>query len=257
MAFPRPKIDLGPLHATVSETLMYYVIYVLFVVAVVAFWLIVRSPLRAGRSSRSSRTSCASGTSGSTPTASSSSGSSSRHVRGTRRCPLRAACLRFAFPLLMDWHESGKLHSHDAARRGRHDSVRWSGDPIFVIGKDIILDDHPAWEIVLGAFFIACVLGIRPRESSARSPTRSPSGANGEATGRSATLGVPARERRNPRGHRRLQELPAASRPSTTVGISVNADRSTRWIGRTARGRRSSSTTLSGFYLPRHRDGAF
>ncbi len=44
MAFPRPPFKLGPLHATVDETFMYYVVAGLFVVAVVGFWLIVRSP---------------------------------------------------------------------------------------------------------------------------------------------------------------------------------------------------------------------
>jgi branched-chain amino acid transport system permease protein len=34
------------------------------------------------------------------------------------------------------------------------------GAIIFVIGKDIISTITPAWEIILGGFFIACVLGF-------------------------------------------------------------------------------------------------
>ena len=44
MAFTRPPLQLGPLHGTVNETMMYYVTYGLFVLAIVSFWLIVRSP---------------------------------------------------------------------------------------------------------------------------------------------------------------------------------------------------------------------
>ncbi len=159
MAFPRPRIDLGPLHATVSEASMYYVIYVLFVVAVVAFWLIVRSPF------------------GQTLVAIKQNELRVRYLGlNTDRFifigivvaatyaglagALYGLLLRFAFPLLMDWHESGNFILMTLLGGAGTIFGPLVGAIIFVIGKDIISTITPAWEIVLGAFFIACVLGF-------------------------------------------------------------------------------------------------
>jgi branched-chain amino acid transport system permease protein len=159
MPFPRPRIDLGPLQATVSETLMYYVIYVLFVIAVITFWLIVRSPF------------------GQTLVAIKQNELRVRYLGlNTDRFifigivvaatyaglagALYGLLLRFAFPLLMDWHESGNFILMTLLGGAGTIFGPLVGAIIFVIGKDIISTITPAWEIVLGAFFIACVLGF-------------------------------------------------------------------------------------------------
>ena len=159
MAFPRPRIELGPLQSTVNETLMYYVTYVLFVVAVVAFWLIVRSPF------------------GQTLVAIKQNELRVRYLGlNTDRFifvgivvaaayaglagALYGLLLRFAFPLLMDWHQSGDFILMTLLGGAGTVFGPLIGSIIFVIGKDIISTITPAWEIVLGAFFIACVLGF-------------------------------------------------------------------------------------------------
>jgi branched-chain amino acid transport system permease protein len=159
MAFPRPKIGLGSLQSTVDETLMYYVTYVLFVVAVVAFWLIVRSPF------------------GQTLVAIKQNELRVRYLGlNTDRFifvgivvaaayaglagALYGLLLRFAFPLLMDWHESGNFILMTLLGGAGTIFGPLVGAIIFVIGKDIISTITPAWEIVLGAFFIACVIGF-------------------------------------------------------------------------------------------------
>lgn len=159
MAFPRPPLKLGPIHGTVSELQMYYVTYVLFVLAIVAFWLIVRSPF--GRTLVAIR-------------------QNELRVRylglNTDRFvfvgivvaalfsglggALYGLLLRFAFPLLMDWHQSGDFVLMTLLGGAGTVFGPLVGAIIFVIGKDIISTITPAWEIILGGFFIACVLGF-------------------------------------------------------------------------------------------------
>jgi len=159
MAFPRPPLKLGVLNSSVNETLMYYVIYVLFVAAVVGFWLIVRSPF------------------GQTLVAIKQNELRVRYLGlNTDRFifvgivvaaaysglagALYGLLLRFAFPLLLDWHESGNFILMTLLGGAGTIFGPLIGAIIFVIGKDIISTITPAWEIVLGAFFIACVLGF-------------------------------------------------------------------------------------------------
>jgi len=159
MAFPRPPLKVGPLHSPVDETLMYYVVYALFVAAVVGFWLIVRSPF------------------GQTLVAIKQNELRVRYLglnadrfifvgivvaaayAGVAGA-LYGLLLRFAFPLLMDWHESGNFILMTLLGGAGTIFGPLIGAIIFVIGKDIISTITPAWEIVLGAFFIACVLGF-------------------------------------------------------------------------------------------------
>lgn len=159
MTVLRPPLALGPLHGAVGETAMYYVTYVLFVVATVTFWLIVRSPF------------------GQTLVAIRQNEVRVRYLGlDTNRFifvgivvaavyaglagALYGLLLRFAFPLLMDWHQSGDFILMTLLGGAGTIFGPLVGSIIFVIGKDIISTITPAWEIFLGAFFIACVLGF-------------------------------------------------------------------------------------------------
>jgi branched-chain amino acid transport system permease protein len=159
MPFPRPPLRLGPIHGRVDETSMYYVTYGLFVVAILAFWLIVRSPF------------------GQTLVAIKQNELRVRYLGlnsdrfifvgiviaaayGGLAGALYGLLLRFAFPLLLDWHESGNFVLMTLLGGAGTIFGPLIGAIIFVIGKDIISTITPAWQIVLGAFFIACVLGF-------------------------------------------------------------------------------------------------
>ena len=159
MQFPRPPLHLGIINGTVTETLMYYVTYVLFVLAIVSFWLIVRSPF------------------GQTLVAIKQNELRVRYLGlntdrfilvgiliaslyGGLAGALYGLLLRFAFPLLLDWHQSGDFVLMTMLGGAGTIFGPLVGAIIFVIGKDIISTITPAWEIILGAFFIACVLGF-------------------------------------------------------------------------------------------------
>jgi branched-chain amino acid transport system permease protein len=159
MSFARPAFALGPFHTAVDDTLMYYVAYALFAAAVISFWLIVRSPF------------------GKTLVAIKQNELRVRYLGlNTDRFifvgiliaavyaglagSLYGLLLRFAFPLLLDWHQSGDFILMTMLGGAGTIFGPLIGAIIFVIGKDIISTITPAWEIVLGAFFIACVLGF-------------------------------------------------------------------------------------------------
>ena len=159
MAFARPPLHVGPIQGTVNDTSMYYVTYVLFVVATVAFWLIVRSPF------------------GKTLVAIKQNELRVRYlglntdqfifvgiviasIFGGLAGGLYGLLLRFAFPLLLDWHQSGDFVLMTLLGGAGTIFGPLVGAIIFVIGKDIISTITPAWEIVLGGFFVACVLGF-------------------------------------------------------------------------------------------------
>jgi branched-chain amino acid transport system permease protein len=159
MSFARPPIALGPLHGAVDETGMYYITYALFAIAIVSFWLIVRSPF------------------GKTLVAIKQNELRVRYlglnadrfilvgiliaaVYAGLAGALYGLLLRFAFPLLLDWHESGDFILMTMLGGAGTIFGPLVGAIIFVIGKDIISTITPAWEIFLGGFFIACVLGF-------------------------------------------------------------------------------------------------
>ncbi len=68
--------------------------------------------------------------------------------------------INFAYPLTLDWHQSGYFVLMMIL--GGAGTVWGSlvGSFIYVIGKDIISTITPLWQIFLGAFFVACVLGF-------------------------------------------------------------------------------------------------
>ncbi len=159
MSIVRPSLVLGSFHARIDETLMYYIIYALFAISIVAFWLIVRSPF------------------GQTLIAIRQNELRVRYLGlNTNRFifvgivvaavyaglggALYGMLLRFAFPLLMDWHQSGDFILMTLLGGAGTIFGPLVGAIVFVIGKDIISTITPAWEIFLGAFFIACVLGF-------------------------------------------------------------------------------------------------
>jgi branched-chain amino acid transport system permease protein len=158
MHVPRPDLGLGT-HVVISEHAMYYTALALFVVVLIAFRTIVRSPF--GRTLIAIRqnearvrylglntdrfifvalliSSTMAGLSGA----------------------LFGLLINFAYPLELDWHQSGYFVL--SMILGGAGTVWGSlvGAVIYVIGNDIISTITPLWQIFLGALFVACVLGF-------------------------------------------------------------------------------------------------
>jgi branched-chain amino acid transport system permease protein len=157
MNIARPYAGLPAAHVAVNELGMYYLAAVLFAVSLFAFRTIVRSPF--GRTLIAIRqnearvrylglntdrfifvalliSSTLAGLSGA----------------------LFALLIDFAYPLELDWHQSGYFVL--SMILGGAGTVWGSlvGSFIYVIGKDIISTITPLWQIFLGALFVACVL---------------------------------------------------------------------------------------------------
>jgi branched-chain amino acid transport system permease protein len=159
MSFARPPLRLGPLHSPVSDVGMYYLAYALFVLAVVAFWLLVRSPF--GRTlvaikQNELRVRYLGLNTDQFISVSIVIAAIYAGVGGA----LYGLLLRFAFPLLLDWHQSGDFVLMTLLGGSGTIFGPLVGALIFVIGKDVISTITPAWEIFLGGFFVACVLGF-------------------------------------------------------------------------------------------------
>lgn len=157
MNFPRPPVGLG--HVSINETAFYYVALAVFIACVFAFRSVVRSPF--GRTLIAIR-------------------QNEVRVRylglNTDRFifvallisstmaglggALFSLLINFAYPLELDWHQSGFFVLMMIL--GGAGTVWGSlvGAFIYVIGKDIISTITPLWQIVLGALFVACVLGF-------------------------------------------------------------------------------------------------
>jgi branched-chain amino acid transport system permease protein len=157
MNFPRPPI--GVVHVTLHEASFYYLVLAVFALALLAFRTVVRSPF--GRTLIAIR-------------------QNETRVRylglNTDRFifvallisatmaglggALFGLLINFAYPLELDWHQSGFFVLMMIL--GGAGTVWGSlvGALIYVIGKDIISTITPLWQIFLGAFFVACVLGF-------------------------------------------------------------------------------------------------
>lgn len=157
MNFPRPPI--GLVHVTIKETAFYYLALVVFVVCLAAFRTVVRSPF--GRTLIAIR-------------------QNETRVRylglNTDRFifvallisatmaglggALFGLLINFAYPLELDWHQSGYFVLMMILGGGGTVWGSLVGAFIYVIGKDIISTITPLWQIFLGALFVACVLGF-------------------------------------------------------------------------------------------------
>lgn len=159
MNFPRPSLGPGFAHISIKEVQFYYIALIVFAVAMVAFRAVVRSPF--GRTLVAIRqnevrvrylgldtdrfifvalliSALMAGVSGA----------------------LFGLLINFAYPLILDWHQSGNFVLMMIL--GGAGTIWGSlvGALIYVIGKDIISTITPLWQIFLGAVFVACVLGF-------------------------------------------------------------------------------------------------
>ena len=159
MTFARPPIHIGSLHYAFHELSMYYLSLGIFFLATLAFWYLTRSPF------------------GHTLVAIKQNEVRVRHlglnsdkfvfvalliagVFAGIAGALYAISIMFTFPLELDWHQSGDFFLM-AVLGGA--GTLWGplvGALIYVLGKEILSTITPAWEIFLGAIFIACVIGF-------------------------------------------------------------------------------------------------
>jgi branched-chain amino acid transport system permease protein len=159
MNVARPYAGLPGAHVTVTDFGFYYTALVVFVVALVAFRGIVRSPF--GRTLIAIRQN--------EPRVRYLGLNTDRFIfvalliastmAGVSGA-LFALLINFAYPLELDWHQSGYFVL--SMILGGAGTIWGSlvGSFIYVIGKDIISTITPLWQIFLGALFVACVLGF-------------------------------------------------------------------------------------------------
>jgi branched-chain amino acid transport system permease protein len=159
MNVTRPYIEFSSAHAPVSELTFHYIALAVFVATLIAFRVIVSSPF--GRTLVAIRQNEARvrylGL------------DSDRFIYVALLISATVAGLagaldsieiNFAYPLMLDWHQSGYfVLSMILGGAG----MIWGplvGSTIYVLGEDIISSKTPLWQIFLGALFIACVLGF-------------------------------------------------------------------------------------------------
>jgi branched-chain amino acid transport system permease protein len=157
MRVVRPEAQLGGLHVVVSDFGFFYVALAVFVLVLIAFRTIVRSPF--GRTLVAIRQN--------EPRVRYLGLNSDRFIlvallisstMAGLSGALSALLLNFAFPLQLDWHQSGYFVL--SMILGGAGTVWGSlvGAVIYVIGNDVISSITPLWQIFLGALFVACVL---------------------------------------------------------------------------------------------------
>lgn len=159
MNFARPYIGVSTFHVTLDEIGFYYLTLTIFVASVLAFQLLVQSPF------------------GKTLVAIRQNEIRVRYLGLDSNRFVFVAILisatmaglggalfgmlnNFAWPLLMDWHQSGDFVLSTILGGS---GTLWGpliGSAIYVIGKDIISSHTNLWQIFLGALFVACVLGF-------------------------------------------------------------------------------------------------
>ncbi len=159
MNVARPYAGLSQAQVGVTDFAFYYIALGVFVVALAAFRGIVRSPF--GRTLVAIRQN--------EPRVRYLGLNTNRFVFAALLLAstmaglsgaLFALLINFAYPLELDWHQSGYFVL--AMILGGAGTVWGSlvGAFIYVIGKDIISTITPLWQIFLGALFVACVLGF-------------------------------------------------------------------------------------------------
>lgn len=159
MRVVRPDVQVAGWHVTVSDFAFFYVALAIFVVALIAFRTIVRSPF--GRTLVAIRQN--------EPRVRYLGLNTDRFIfvallisstMAGLSGALSALLLNFAFPLQLDWHQSGYFVL--SMILGGAGTVWGSlvGAIIYVIGNDVISSITPWWQIFLGGLFVACVLGF-------------------------------------------------------------------------------------------------
>ena len=73
---------------------------------------------------------------------------------------LFALLINFAYPLELDWHQSGYFVLSMILGGAGTVWGSLAGAFIYVVGKDIISTITPLWQIFLGGLFVTCVLGF-------------------------------------------------------------------------------------------------
>jgi len=159
MNVARPYLGIPSAHVTVNEYGFYYLALGVFVVALLAFRSIVRSPF--GRTlvairQNEARVRFLGLNSDRFIFVALLISATMAGVSGA----LFALLINFAYPLELDWHQSGYFVL--SMILGGAGTVWGSlvGALIYVIGKDIISTITPLWQIFLGALFVVCVLGF-------------------------------------------------------------------------------------------------
>jgi branched-chain amino acid transport system permease protein len=159
MNVARPPLGVPGAQVTLDELHFYYVALVVFVAAIAAFRVIANSPF--GRTLVAIRQN--------EPRVRYLGLDSDRFIFVALLISatlagiagsLFALNINFAYPLMLDWHQSGDFVLMMIL--GGAGTI-WGplvGAFIYVIGKDIISTITPLWQIFLGALFIACVLGF-------------------------------------------------------------------------------------------------
>jgi branched-chain amino acid transport system permease protein len=159
MTISRPLVHIFGLRFAFHELAMYYLSLGLYLLALLAFWYLTRSPF------------------GHTLAAIRQNEVRVRHLGlntdkfvfvGLLIAGLYAGLagavyaisINFAFPLELDWHQSGDFFLMTVL--GGAGTV-WGpllGAMIYVLGKEILSTITPAWEIFLGGIFIVCVIAF-------------------------------------------------------------------------------------------------
>ena len=157
MNFTRPALEGFGIH--LQDAGFYYAILLIFTLVAAGFWLLVRSPF------------------GRTLVAIKQNEVRARYLGlNTDRFifvallisaaieGLAGACyglsIMFAYPLLLDWHQSGDIVLMTILGGAGTIFGPLVGAIIYVIGEDILSTALPWWQIPLGALFVACVLGF-------------------------------------------------------------------------------------------------
>ncbi|GAC1418010.1 MAG: branched-chain amino acid ABC transporter permease [Candidatus Velthaea sp.] len=159
MNFARPYVGLPAFHVSLHESTFFYAMLGIYLIMVAMFWVIAESPF--GRTLVAIR-------------------QNEVRVRylglNTDRFifvalliaatvaglsgALFGLLIDFAYPLMLDWHQSGDFVLIMILGGAGTIFGPLVGATIFVIGKDIISTITPLWQIFLGGLFIACVLGF-------------------------------------------------------------------------------------------------
>jgi branched-chain amino acid transport system permease protein len=159
MNFPRPWFGFSAWHLQLRDQPFYFVMLAIFIAVLAAMWYLIRSPF------------------GRTLVAIKQNELRVRYLglnsdrfifvallisaaMAGLAGALYSLLIMFAFPLMLDWHQSGDFVLTVILGGA---GTLWGplvGSIVYVVGKDIISTITPAWQIFLGGLFVACVLAF-------------------------------------------------------------------------------------------------